>query len=180
VEPEATSASTVPDDDASLAAEGAGQEARRQPAEPVTTLTGYFKRKRYSPTRFFGDLTEANIWSFSNEDRATAVEVSGQLDPKFTRTISLAAAALRAKDDRFRRPILDFLWECAQQRLRDNPRLAVDGAVAESADTRLNRVSRALAPRLQESKRRTESLNLLIATALAALLRASAHRRDRR
>jgi hypothetical protein len=102
---------------------GSSERPEKRPkAEPVTTLSGFFRRKRYTPKRFLSDLTDANIWSFSEDDRETALNISDELDPKFGRTVGLATAALRAPDDRFRRPLLDFLWRSAERRIHDRRR----------------------------------------------------------
>jgi hypothetical protein len=137
------------------------------PAEPVTTLAGYFTRKTYGPARFLKDLAEANIWVFSHEDRTTALDLAKSADAKFTRTINLAAAALQAPDTRFRLPVLEFVWLSAEQRLRENPRyMAAREAQSSDPTKRLQAIGSALEPGLQDSKRRVESLNLLLAAAL--------------
>jgi hypothetical protein len=153
-------ASAIPPEDPARA-------AKRPVAEPVTTLTDYFHRKRYRPSRFLADLEEGNIWSFSEEDQTSALGLSAELDPKFTRTLSLAAAALQARDVRFRRPILHFVWRSTEQRLRDNPRY-IGGGLSKTPDVveRLHGISRALTKGLEESKPRVESLNILMAAAL--------------
>src|SRR5205809_767823 len=59
-----------------------------------------------------------------------------------------------------------FVWESAQQRLRDNPRYLSADLAGTDPTHRLHETARALEPGLHEAKRRVESLNLLMATAL--------------
>jgi hypothetical protein len=126
---------------------------KRATAVPVTTLAEYFRRKRYRPARFFSDLEQANIWWFSDEDRSAALDLSTELDQKFSRTLSLAAAAVQARGDRFRRPIFDFAWSSTELRLRQIPRLMGEELRhAPDASARFAAVARALRPRMEESR----------------------------
>jgi hypothetical protein len=143
----------------------AQRRTARPPAEPITSLREFFARKTARPQRLLKDLTAANIWQFSDEDVSSALDLSRETDPRFSRTIGLAAAALQADDDRFRRPILAFVWRSAEQRLRDNPRYGRTSSIEDGA-AQLHAVARALEQGLHESRRRVESLNLLMAAAL--------------
>src|SRR5689334_22552297 len=92
----------------------------RQQKEPVVTLVGFLSG-RTGASAFLKNLRDANVWSFSDSDREAAFSRHRELDPKFTKTTSLLAHALRAKDDRHALPVSDFARLALLERLRDYP-----------------------------------------------------------
>jgi hypothetical protein len=91
-----------------------GPEAAEQPAsqrrtrrlmegrknEPVTTLVGYLSG-RTSAAGFLKNLREAGIWSFALSDREEAAWPTSRARSRgFTKTASLLAQSMKAKDER--------------------------------------------------------------------------------
>jgi hypothetical protein len=139
----------------------------RKKREPVTTLTAFFEQRAVKPATFLKDLREAEVWSFEAEDVETALASHADRDKDFGRTVQLVAAALKERDARFATVAVEFAERAIRRRFRDNPyAIGVDLGDAPTVEEALARTVRVLAPRLRETKRRTESTNLLLGKVL--------------
>src|SRR4051812_28263258 len=85
----------------------APERPARPKTEPATTLLEYLSG-RTGATAFLKNLRDGDIWRFQEQDCGAALEGHRELDPHFTKTASLLARALKAKDDRHVLPISDF------------------------------------------------------------------------
>lgn len=147
------------------------QRESKTKKEPVTSLVGYLGG-RTSAAGFLKSLREAGIWSFGPEDRSEALGRHRELDPRFTKTASLLAQSLKAKDDRHVLPISDVAREALLERLRDYPRWIGTRWEDLSTDQRALKVADAVSGRFADAKQGREAQNLL-ATSLLLLSRES-------
>jgi hypothetical protein len=134
---------------------------------PVTTLLGYLG-SRTSAAGFLKNLREAEIWSFAPPDREEALARHRELDPRFTKTASLLAQSLKAKDERHVLPVSEMAREALLERLRDFPRWIGTSWDELSPAQRAVKVADAVSSRFSDSKKGREAQNLL-ATALLLL-----------
>lgn len=133
----------------------------------MTTLVAYFERRTVKPATFLKDLRTAERWGFDPGDIDAALETHTERDKDLSRTVQLIAAALKERDGRYASTVVDFGEEAIRRRLADNPHaIGVDLEEANAREARLEMTARVLAPRLRESKRRAESINILLASAL--------------
>jgi hypothetical protein len=139
----------------------------RKPRDPVTTLVGFFEKRAFKPATFLKDLRAADRWGFEEDDIAAALESHADRDKDFVKTVQLIAAALKERDRRYAGGVVDFGERAIRRRLADNPHaIGIDFDAAPSPEETIGLTVRALTPRFRESKRRTESANLLLATVL--------------
>jgi hypothetical protein len=145
--------------------------AARAKKEPVVTLVG-FLTSRTGAAAFLKNLREANVWTFSTEDREDALARHRDLDGKFTRTAGLLAHALKAKDDRHALPVAEFALGALLDRLRDYPHWIGSSWEELTPDERAHRVAAAVGRKFTDAKKGREARNLL-ATTLLLLTRES-------
>src|SRR5262249_44314285 len=94
---------------------------KRPKREPIVTLETFFGRRAAKASTFLKDLREANRWGFGPEDIRTVLDTHAARDKDFGRTTQLIAAALKERDGRFARPVIDFAEAAIAHRLADNP-----------------------------------------------------------
>lgn len=140
---------------------------QRTPRAPATTLAAFFEKRAFKPATFLKDLRAADRWGFEEDDITTALENHADRDKDFVRTVQLIAAALRERDRRYAGQVVDFGQRAIRRRLADNPyAIGIDFDAARSPEEAILLTARVLTQRLGESKRRTESANLLLAITL--------------
>ncbi len=139
----------------------------RKPRDPVTTLAAFFEKRAIKSSTFLKDLRAADRWGFDAGDVEAALESHADRDKEFVKTVQLIAAALKERDRRYANGVVDFGERAIRRRLADNPHaIGTDLDAARSPQDTIDLTIRVLTPRLRESKRRTESMNLLLATLL--------------
>ena len=135
--------------------------------EPVTTILAYLSGRTGAST-FLKHLRDAGVWSFADDDRAAAIGRHRELDPRFTKTATLLANSLRAKDERHVLPVSEVARLALLDRLRDYPHWLGTEWDELSPEQRAFRVADAVSRKFTDAKKGREAQNLL-STALLLL-----------